>query len=73
MTNIVPFTGETVLELSPDNVLNCAVGGYPGGVFVVGYNEDGDIAFASSFAEAKDIIWLLENAKTWIIRDYGDE
>jgi len=69
---ILGFTGDTTLDIDPDQVLRAAVGRYPNGVFVLGWTADGDLAFASSIAEAKDLNWMLDLAKRDILETYGD-
>lgn len=59
---ILDFNGITTLDLDPDRVLAKA-GGNLRGVVVLGYDQDGDFYFASSYADGGDVLWLLEVAK----------
>jgi len=69
---IIGFTGETKLDIDPDQVLRAAVGKYPQGVLVIGWNEDGELAFASSIADVREMNWMLDLAKREILESYGD-
>lgn len=59
----------TTLDLQPDDVLREAVGQFPGGVFICGWDDTGNVCFSSSLADGGDVMWLMEVAKTLIMRD----
>jgi hypothetical protein len=59
---ILDFTGITSLDQDPERVLAKAAGQLLG-VVVVGYDQDGDFYFASSYADGGEVLWLLEVAK----------
>lgn len=59
---ILDFNGVTSLDIDPDRVLTKAVGKMQG-VVVLGYDQDGDFYFASSFSDGGDVVWLFEVAK----------
>lgn len=60
--NTIPFPGTTTLDLDPDRVVGQAVG-MLSDVVILGHTHDGEFYFASSKADAAEIIWLLERAK----------
>lgn len=62
MGDVVRFGGITRLPLDPDVVLREAIGQISS-VVVMGYDEDGDIYFASSEADGGNVMWLMELAK----------
>jgi hypothetical protein len=61
-TNIVKFTGLTKLDLEPDAILTAALGSLTE-VVIIGTTKDGNQYFATSSADGKNILWLLEAAK----------
>jgi hypothetical protein len=52
----------TSLPINVDRVINAALGKLKE-VVVVGYDEDGDLYFASSEPGGPEVLWLLEKAK----------
>lgn len=61
--------GEAV---DPDNVLKHAVGEYKE-VFIVGYDHDGNLDMrASTNISERDVLWLIEQAKLFVL-DLGEE
>ncbi len=40
-----------------------------GGVVIIGWDKDGELYFASSFADGGEVIWLLEKAKAALLAD----
>lgn len=59
---VIPFDGITKLDLPADRVLDMATGKLEG-VVVVGYDRDGDIYCASSYADGGTVLWLIETLK----------
>lgn len=59
---ILDFNGITCLDLDPDRVLSKALGQLEGAV-VIGYDHEGDLYVASSYADGGDMLWALEQAK----------
>ena len=68
--NIVDFTGSTLIPTPPDKVLDKAKEQLKK-VVVIGVTMDGEFYFASSHSDGGDVIWLLEVAKTRILRAGG--
>lgn len=61
--NVVSFTGITRLDGDPQRVIEAALKADLSHVVVLAYDMDGDEYFASSFADGRDILWLLERCK----------
>lgn len=72
MSNVVRLNVVTTLDLQPDDVLTEAVGQYPGGVFIAGYDADGAIQFSASMADGGEILWLMEVAKARLMKIAGE-
>lgn len=74
--NVVEFSGITYLDLPPDRILEGAKGKLKG-VIVIGYDEDGEEYFASSYADGGETLWLLERSKLALLQlpetHFGDE
>lgn len=63
MGKIIPIGGVTKLDLPPDRILEAAKGQMEG-VVIVGFDKDGEVYAASSYADGGTIMWLLEACKT---------
>ena len=63
MGKIIPIGGITKLDLNPDVILEMAKGKLEG-VVLVGFDKDGEVYAASSYADGGDVMWLLEACKT---------
>lgn len=59
---ILDFNGITRLDLDPDRVLAKALGSLKS-VVVIGYDADGELYIATSYADGGDMLWALELAK----------
>jgi hypothetical protein len=75
--NVVRFTGLTKLDLEPDAILTAALGSLTE-VVIIGTTKDGNQYFATSSADGKNILWLLETARFMLMDnifsgDYDDE
>ena len=62
MGEVVILDMETSLDIPADRVLEAAVGCVDP-VVVIGYDEEGGLYFASSVADKRQVLWLLEAAK----------
>ena len=60
---IIPFGGITYLDLPTDRILEEAKGDCSDGVVIIGFDDEGELYFASSMADGGEVIWLLELAK----------
>ncbi len=61
--NVIPLGNITRLDLPVDRVLDAAKEDISERVVVLGWDKDGELYFASSFADGGDVMWLLEKAK----------
>lgn len=59
---VIPFTGITKLDLTPDIILENLKGKMEGFV-IMGYTEDGEEYFSSTYADGGTALWLLERCK----------
>lgn len=59
---ILDFTGITSRDIDPERVLIKAQGQLQA-VVVIGYDQDGDLYVATSYADGGDMLWALEQAK----------
>lgn len=62
MSKVIPYTGITKLDMPPDYILEAAKGKLEG-VLIIGYTEDGEEYFASSYADGGTVNWLLDRCK----------
>lgn len=62
MSNVIPFTGITRLDLDPDVILEAAKGELEG-VVILGFKDDGVFYAASSYADGGTVLWLLESCR----------
>lgn len=69
---ILNFSGVTRLDMSPDSVLEPAIGRLES-VLVIGYDKDGEEYFASSIADGGTVLWLLERMKKALLEVADDE
>lgn len=72
MSNVVRLDVVTRLDLRPDDVLTEAIGQYPGGVFLAGYDENGHVQIASPIADGGTVLWLMEIAKMRLMAIAGE-
>ena len=66
MSKVIPFTGITRLDLSPDIILENLKGKLEGFV-LVGYTTDGEEFFSSTYADGGTALWLMERGKTALL------
>jgi len=71
---IIPFTGETDVEINPDDVLENNKGEFEC-VIIVGYTKQGAERLVSSTGDSALISWLLQRANKIVHEsaDIGDE
>ena len=72
MSNIIPIGGVTRLELPINTVLDGAKDALDG-VILIGWNKKGEMHFASTYADAPEILWLLEQAKIILLEGGRDD
>ena len=62
MSNVEDLDVVTRLDIPSDKILKKAIGNV-NDVIIIGWNEEGELYFASSKANGGDVLWLLELAK----------
>lgn len=62
MAKIIPLNMVTRLDLPVDRVLESAKDKMEN-VVIMGWTEDGELYFASTFADGGTVMWLLEKCK----------
>ncbi len=67
MSNVIPFRGETVLDLDPDNVLELTKGKLKS-FALVGYDIDGKEFFSSTIGDGAITLWLIERMKLRLLQ-----
>ncbi|OYW62720.1 MAG: hypothetical protein B7Z31_00170 [Rhodobacterales bacterium 12-65-15] len=65
--NVIPIGCVTRLDLPVDQVLEGAKGMNLEGVVILGYFENGDQYFASTYADGGNVLWLLEMCKKQLL------
>lgn len=63
MSDVTNLHSETIMDLPPEKVLRSAIENVPETVVVIGYDEDGDIYFASTTSDLPEVLWLIERGK----------
>ena len=71
MGDIITFPGFTSLDIDPDTVLTNAMGKLDV-VVLCGIDTEGNQYFASSVADASQIVWQLERSKWLLMNVVGD-
>ena len=62
MSNVIPLGNITRLDLPVDTILESAKTQLEGAI-LIGYDNDGELYFASTYADGGTVLWLLEQAK----------
>ena len=63
MNNVIPLGNVTKLDLPTNRILEQAKGTCSDGVVIMGYDDDGELYFASSIADGGSVLWLMEQCK----------
>ena len=71
MSNVINFTGETYLDISPDTVLSAALEKLDV-VIVLGYTKESHEYMASSTGDVQQVVWLLERMKKYLLESIDD-
>lgn len=72
MGNMVNFTGVSRLDIDPARILERAQSAGLKSVVVLGYDENGDEYFATSYADGGDMLWLLRRGEHALMRIHDD-
>lgn len=67
MGDLVILNCVTRLDLPPDRILEAAKGKLAS-CMVIGWDEAGDLFFASSYADGGDALWLLAKAQKELLK-----
>jgi hypothetical protein len=70
LSKVIPFTGITKLDLTPDIILENLKGTFEGFV-IMGYTTEGEEYFSSTYADGGTALWLMERCKTALL-SHGD-
>lgn len=71
MGEVLPFTGQTTNDIPPEQVLRaCADEGLREAI-VVGWDANERLWVSSSTSDLREVLWLLERAKNYILTDLG--
>jgi hypothetical protein len=73
MADVISFPGVTKLDLDPERVLRKAMEAGVTEVVIVGFDKGGNDYFASSVADAGNVIYHLRRAEHRLMRLIDDE
>ena len=62
MGKVIPLGNITKLDLPVDRVLEAAKE-HLEGVVLMGYDKEGNLSFASTYADRGEVLWLIESCK----------
>lgn len=65
--NVTVLQTVTTLDVPCERILTAALDSTLQGVVVMGYDAEGQIYFASSYADGGDVLWLMEKCKTLLL------
>ena len=65
--NVTPFPGRSPASLRADHVLETSTGKLETAV-VLGWDGDGRLHLTASTADRREVLWLLEKAKTEVLK-----
>jgi hypothetical protein len=68
MGKLIPLNIATRLDVDPNRVLSEAIGKMEG-VVLMGWDTEGEIYLASSYADGGTVLWLVEQLKRKLL-DY---
>ena len=67
MAEVITLRCLTKLDVPPERVLQAAIDADLEGVLVLGYDKEGDIYMAGTYADGGTVIWLMEKCKKRLI------
>lgn len=67
MGDVINLSVETTLDIPVDRILSAAIEADLETAVVVGWDQDGNMYFASSSGYGPDLLWLLEKAKASLL------
>ena len=66
-SNVVYLPCQTTLDIHPNRVLECANDNLESAI-VIGEDKEGNLYFASSMGDNAHTLWLLEQAKQFLLK-----
>ena len=73
MSKVIPFSGTTRNDISPEKVLDGAKDQKFKNILIIGLCDDNDHYCAASTAKKGDLLWLIEVFKAKLISGQFDE
>lgn len=70
MGEVVILDVETSLDLPADRVLDAAKASDLSTAMVIGYEQDGSLYIGTTTTSAKEMVWLMEQAKKLILDQF---
>lgn len=68
VSNVVVLPVITSIDIEAERVLEGAINAKLQSCFVAGYDENGEMYFASSLADGGDVLWLMEKTKVMLMK-----
>jgi hypothetical protein len=68
MAQIITLPCITKLDLPPERIVDAAREANLAGIVVMGYTTDGEVYFASSYADGGNVMWLMELCKAKLLK-----
>lgn len=65
MGDVIPLGNVTRLDIPVDRV--CEEAKHLEGIVILGYDQDGEEYFASSYADGGDVLWLLRKCEKQLL------
>ena len=66
--NVIPIGGITKLDIPPDKILENNMGKFES-IVIMGWDKEENEVYASSIADAGEILWLMERMKIELLKD----
>jgi hypothetical protein len=75
MGKLIKYNGITRLDLPVQQILDTASEGldHKEGIVILGYDKEGETYFASSLADGREVLWLLQRAIHDVMDNYVGE
>lgn len=67
MGEVVELDVQTTLAVPSERLLQKAIDGAVTNVVIIGYDPEGELWFASSDADCRAVLWLMERAKKLLL------
>lgn len=73
MGEIVQFPGLTTARLPAEQVLDAAINERLDEAVILGWDKDGKLWVSATTADLREILWLIEKAKRFVLEDVGGD